>query len=99
MACDICGKTASGTALEEILPQYQTRTVKQICPDCLRVANKALAQMRDVANVLTKNLFKRYLDMARAKAQGLEPESIAGKPMHPEHDDSPDSNCNCPSCR
>lgn len=71
MACDLCGKT--GTTLEDLRPQYQTQTVKALCPECIRLINKHL----DKARTLGLNIAE---ELVRARLGGGTPEPVKKKP-------------------
>ena len=59
MACDICGKT--GTTLEDLLDQYQTDDIKQICPECANDVNAHLRKLRKVTNQMNRIWLKRFM--------------------------------------
>lgn len=65
MACDICG--GNHCPLEELLPNYQSDTIKQICPTCLKVVNRHQSKLRTITHNILANWLKLF--MAERKNQ------------------------------
>ena len=65
MACDICGET--GTELSPLLDSYQTKEIKAVCPDCLKVINKELWKIKELTNNIRESLFKRFMGAMRLR--------------------------------
>jgi hypothetical protein len=59
MACDICGKT--GVQLEDLMEQYQTKDIKQICSDCSSDVNKHLDKLRSMTFGIMRTWLKKYM--------------------------------------
>lgn len=63
MACDLCA--ARGTRLIDLLSDYATDDVKQICPACEKVVNDHLWKVRAVTANMNKSLLRRFIETLR----------------------------------
>ena len=66
MACDICGKT--GTRLEDLMGQYQTSDIKQICPECAVEVNRQLDKLKMVTHGMVKYWLKKFMGIKKKKS-------------------------------
>jgi len=72
MACDICDK--KGTALEDIVPNYQTKDIQCVCPECASIVNDHLWKLRAMSrkqeNVFLKLFMKeRKVNLATSEVK------------------------------
>lgn len=65
MACDICGKT--GVQLEPLLEPYQTKQIKDICPDCSRIVGNKNSALMTLMQKMRAALLVRFMRERRAK--------------------------------
>jgi len=61
--CDICGNT--GLPLVDLLDQYQTRDIKQICWQCEKETNRHHSQLLEVAMKMKRTWLQRWLTNRR----------------------------------
>lgn len=80
MSCDICGK--NDKPLVDLLEQYQTDDIKQICPECEQIVNQKKRKLLTLVMRICSDLLKRFMGERRAKAQ--RPAIDAGAPGSPE---------------
>ena len=66
MACDIFGKT--GTRLEDLMGQYQTSDIKQICPECAVEVNRQLDKLKMVTHGMVKYWLKKFMGIKKKKS-------------------------------
>lgn len=72
MACDIC--RANDKELSSLRDCYQTKDVKQVCPDCLKEINRQLSNVRSVTHNLLVSLMKRFTKELRGEPDKAEEE-------------------------
>jgi len=63
MSCDTCGKV--GTNLVPLNTEYQTDTIKAICPECEKVINDHLWKLRSMSANINQSLLKRFMSMIK----------------------------------
>ena len=63
MACDICG--CNKRNLEDLTTMYRTKSIKQICPDCLKEVNDKMWQVREMQNKMLSHLVRRFMRFKR----------------------------------
>jgi len=67
MACDICGKT--GTTLDDLIEQYKTDKIEQLCPGCMKQVNDHLWKLRAMSNKMNTTWLKSFMQNTRKKLQ------------------------------
>lgn len=68
MACDICGK--NDAPLVDLLDQYKTSDIKQICPDCEAIVNRKNGRLMILVAGIKSHLLNRFMSELKAKAEG-----------------------------
>ena len=63
IVCDICGDTPE--RLVDLVSEYQTDKIKQICPVCEDVVNKKLWDIKLVTAKINQSLIKRFMGSFR----------------------------------
>lgn len=59
MSCDICG--ANDKPLTNLLDTYRTKEIAQICPECEKIVNRKLLDIRVLTHGILKDLMKRFM--------------------------------------
>ncbi len=67
MACDICGNKKDN--LEPLTEMYQTESIRQICPDCVKEVNDKLWSIREMQRKMLSHLMKRFMRFKRRFAK------------------------------
>lgn len=65
MACDICG--CNNKPLSDLLDNYQTEDIKQVCPECGEILNKQLRKIKRLTTGLTGTWFKQFMNNLKGK--------------------------------
>ena len=63
MACDICGSNKHD--LEDLTSMYKTKSIKQICPKCLKEVNNKMWQIREMQQSMLAHLVRRFMRFKR----------------------------------
>lgn len=63
IVCDICGNTPE--RLVDLVSEYQTDKIKQICHVCEDVVNKKLWDIKLVTAKINQSLIKRFMGSFR----------------------------------
>lgn len=63
MYCDVCGKKCTG--LTDLVSEYQTEEVKEVCHDCLAVLNKELDKIRKATRKIHFGWIKNIINNLR----------------------------------
>lgn len=64
-ACDICG--AQDQALVDLLAEYQTRDIKEICHPCEAAVNDQLWKIRMLSVKMNTSMLQRFMNMLRGR--------------------------------
>lgn len=67
MSCDICGK--NDKPLVDLLEQYQTTDIKQICPECEGIVNNRKGKLLTLFLRIHDDLLKRFMGERRRMAK------------------------------
>ena len=59
MACDVCGNT--GTPLVDLLPKYQTKYIKAVCPNCERIINRQHSKITELTFKIRDALVNKFI--------------------------------------
>lgn len=59
MACDICGET--GRPLELLHEHYQTNKIKEACPDCTKIINKHIWDIREMNRKIEHSFTRKFI--------------------------------------
>ena len=65
MACDICGKT--GVPLQQLITQYQTDKISDLCSECMNETNEALGKIRSMTQKLNYTFVQRFMLVLKEK--------------------------------
>lgn len=65
MACDVCGKT--GVDLEQFREPYQTKDIKEACPDCVKKIDDHILKIRRMNDNIEKLFTKQFIENLRVK--------------------------------
>ena len=63
--CNICGKENVWT--QPLTKEYESDTIKDVCDDCLRIANKHLEKLRQMTYQLNITWMKKFIENMRSK--------------------------------
>ena len=67
MACDICGKTDSGVRLVDLLKEYTTDDIKQMCLSCEKEVNDHLWKLRLMTAKMNQTWLKRFMEAMKER--------------------------------
>lgn len=74
--CDVCGNEDDHiTSLREI---YQTEAIKHACPECTKILNKRLDDIRSLLSNVRCGWFKRFIVGLKARSFSPTQERIGG---------------------
>lgn len=59
LACDVCGKKCA--VLTELVTEYQTTEVKEVCDGCLKVLNVELDKVRKATRQILFGWMRRFI--------------------------------------
>jgi hypothetical protein len=59
MSCDICG--ANDKPLVDLIDTYKTKEIAQICPECEKIVNRKLSDIRVLTHGILKDLMLRFM--------------------------------------
>ena len=68
--CDLCGASCTPANLHQLFESYQVDGIKDLCPECMKWADKRLWEIRDEANKQTSGRMREDLRAKRDAVPG-----------------------------